>query len=82
MRHEHVVPAALQEYLGQHAEITTVRLHLDNDEVGRGAAQGIEQALNEQYAVTNSPPPPQYKDVNDYIVQNLRRIRAAKAHER
>ena len=77
-----VVPAALQQFLSAHPSTRGVYLHLDNDEIGRGAARGIEQALNEQYAVTNSPPPPQFKDVNDYIVQNLRRSRAAKTHER
>ena len=76
------VPAALQQYLSAHPNTRGVFLHFDNDEVGRGAAEGIVQGLTEQYAVTNSPPPPQYKDVNDYIVQNLRRSRAAKAHER
>lgn len=77
-----IMPAALRQYLSAHPNTRGVFLHLDNDEVGRGAAEGIVQGLTEQYAVTNSPPPPQYKDVNDYIVQNLRRSRAAKAHER
>ena len=77
-----MVPSALRQYLSAHPNTRGVFLHFDNDEVGRGAARGIEQALNDQYAVTNSPPPAQYKDVNDYIVQNLRRSRAAKAHER
>lgn len=77
-----IVPAALQQYLSAHPNTRGVFLHLDNDEVGRGAAEGIGQGLTEQYAVTNSPPPPQYKDVNDYVVQNLRRSRAAQAHER
>ena len=77
-----IVPAALQQFLTTHPGTRGVYLHLDNDEIGHGAARGIEQALNEQYAVTNSPPPPQFKDVNDYIVQNLRRSRAAKTHER
>lgn len=77
-----IMPAALQQYLSAHPNTRGVFLHFDNDEVGRGAAEGIVQGLTEQYAVTNSPPPPQYKDVNDYIVQNLRRSRAAKAHER
>ena len=77
-----IVPAALQQYLSVHPDTRGVFLHLDNDEVGRGAAEGIVQGLTEQYAVTNSPPPPQYKDVNDYIMQNLRRSRDAKTHER
>ena len=77
-----IMPAALRQYLSAHPNTRGVFLHFDNDEVGRGAAEGIVQGLTEQYAVTNSPPPPQYKHVNDYIVQNLRRSRAAKAHER
>lgn len=77
-----IMPAALRQYLSAHPNTRGVFLHLDNDEVGRGAAEGIVQALTEQYAVTNSPPPPQYKDVNDYIMQNLRRSRDAKSHER
>ena len=77
-----IMPAALRQYLSAHPNTRGIFLHLDNDEVGRGAAEGIVQGLTDQYAVTNSPPPPQYKDVNDYIVQNLRRSRDAKTHER
>ena len=34
-------PVALEQYLKQHSKVHTIHLHLDNDEIGRGAAEGI-----------------------------------------
>lgn len=36
-KREDVVPVALSRYLTDHPEIRTLRLHLDNDAIGRGA---------------------------------------------
>ena len=67
-----VVPVALQRYLEVHPNIRTLHLHLDNDEVGRGAASGIISALGEKYIVLNEPPACG-KDMNDLLVQTLHR---------
>ena len=40
--------------------------HLDNDEMGRSAAEGIKRGLKRQYRVWNQPPR-QGKDVNEYL---------------
>ena len=61
-----VVPIALEQYLNDHPGIKTLRLHLDNDEVGRGAVAGIVSGLNRRYQVYDEPP--KYgKDVNDQL---------------
>ena len=40
-----VVPVALSRFLNENPKITTLRLNLDNDEVGRAAAKGIMDGL-------------------------------------
>lgn len=61
-----VVPIALQQYLKDHPDISVLRLHLDNDEIGRGAVGGIVSGLNGRYQVYDEPP--RYgKDVNDQL---------------
>lgn len=67
---EFAVPLALEHYLSEHSETKTILLHLDNDEVGRGAANGIIRTLNGQYHVIDSPAPTG-KDVNDYLIQRI-----------
>jgi len=61
-----VVPIALEQYLNDHPDIQTLRLHLDNDEVGRGAVAGIVSGLNGRYQVYDEPPRCG-KDVNDQL---------------
>lgn len=61
-----VVPIALEQYLNDHPDIQTLRLHLDNDEVGRGAVAGIVTGLNRRYQVYDEPPKCG-KDVNDQL---------------
>jgi hypothetical protein len=61
-----VVPIALEQYLNDHSNIRTLRLHLDNDEVGRGAVAGIVTGLNRRYQVYDEPPKCG-KDVNDQL---------------
>ena len=65
-KRENVVPIALEQFLRDHPQINTLRLHLDNDEVGRGAAQGIIGGLGDKYTVIDEPPP-RGKDVNEFL---------------
>ena len=64
------VPIALEQYLKDHPGVKTLRLHLDNDEIGRGAAAGIISGLNGRYQVFDEPP--RYgKDVNDRLKMKI-----------
>lgn len=65
-KREKVVPVALEQFLKDHPRIDTLRLHLDNDEVGRSAAKGIVEGLSDRYKVFDDPPP-RGKDVNEYL---------------
>ena len=65
-KREKVVPVALEQFLKDHPQIHTLRLHLDNDKVGRSAAKGIVEGLADRYQVFDDPPP-RGKDVNDYL---------------
>lgn len=65
-----VVPVALSRFLSDYPNTKELRLHLDNDEVGRGAAQGIIDGLNGKYVIRDEPP--RYgKDVNDALQRRL-----------
>ena len=65
-KREDVVPVALSRYLADHPEIHTLRLHLDNDAVGRGAVAGIVGGLRDRYEIWDEPPKCG-KDVNDQL---------------
>ena len=65
-KRENVVPVALSRYLADHPEIQVLRLHLDNDAIGRGAAAGIVGGLRDQYEIWDEPPR-WGKDVNDQL---------------
>ena len=73
-----MVPVALSQYLSDHPNIRTIHLHLDNDEVGRGAAAGIIGGLSGKYEILNEPPKEGCKDVNDELIQ---RVQAKKKEE-
>ena len=60
-----VVPVALSRFLSDNPQIKTLRLHLDNDEVGRAAAAGIVEGLKD-YTVIDEPPG-SGKDVNEQL---------------
>ena len=60
-----VVPVALSRFLNENPNIKTLRLHLDNDEVGRAAAAGIMEGLTD-YTVIDEPPECG-KDVNEQL---------------
>ena len=65
-KREDVVPVALSRYLTDHPEIRTLRLHLDNDAIGRGAVAGIVGGLRDRYEIWDEPPRCG-KDVNDQL---------------
>ena len=54
-KRENVVPVALSRYLADHPEIQLLRLHLDNDTIGRGAAAGIVGGLRDRYKIWDEP---------------------------
>ena len=70
MKRQEVLPVALEHFLKQHPKIQTVHLHLDNDEVGRGASEGIRKCLEDKYRVMDEPPACG-KDVNDQLMMRL-----------
>ena len=78
---ESKLPAALTRFLEDHPHVKTLYLHLDNDGPGRLAAKAILAAIPEGYEVKNRPPP-QGKDVNDFLCHRLGiPIRSAKGKE-
>ena len=60
------MPVALSRYLADPPVIQTLRLHLDNDAVGRGAVSGIVGGLRDRYEIWDEPPKCG-KDVNDQL---------------
>ena len=62
-----VVPLALSQYLSDHPSISVIHLHLDNDEVGRGAVAGITSGLAGKYEIYDEPPAEGFKDVNEQL---------------
>ena len=67
-----VVPVALQRFLKAYPDIRTLHLHLDADEIGRGAAAGIILGLRDRYTIIDEPP--KYgKDINDELRYQLAR---------
>lgn len=69
-KRENVVPIALSQFLQDHPQIRNLHLHLDNDEIGRGAAEGIKGGLGDKYNIFDEPPP-YGKDVNEYLVRRV-----------
>ena len=63
---EFVMPMALDRFLKDHTKVNTLLLHLDSDEVGRSATQGIIDGLGDKFRVIDSPAP-DAKDVNEYL---------------
>jgi hypothetical protein len=66
-----VLPMALKQYLSDHPGIRRIRLALDNDKTGHGAAEQIMGALADQYEVSASFP--KYgKDFNEQLQRTRR----------
>jgi len=76
-----VVPLALSQYLQDHPSTHTLHLHLDNDEVGRSAAEGIMEGLKDRYEVLDQPTP-SGKDVNEFLQRRLGIYRKKEDHAR
>ena len=76
-----VVPVALAQFLKDHPKINTIHLHLDNDEVGRGAAAGIIEGLRDKYTVIDEPPL-QGKDINEELVHMVGLKKKKECYER
>ena len=68
VKRANVVPVALQQYLEDHSQVKVLHLHLDNDEVGRGATAGIMKGLSDKYQVLDEPPKKACKDMNDELM--------------
>lgn len=66
-----VVPVALSQYLSDHPYISVLHLHLDNDEVGRGATEGIIGGLLDKYEIYDEPPAKEFKDLNDQLKEKM-----------
>ena len=78
---EFVIPLALSQYLQNHSRVQTIHLHLDNDAVGRDAAEGIRNGMQGQYEVLDQPPP-RGKDVNEFLMRRLGLHRANEEYVR
>lgn len=73
-KREKVLPVALEQFLEEHPDIKEIHLHLDNDDTGRGASQGIQESLKRRYDIWNQPVPIG-KDFNDYLIRHSRLFR-------
>ena len=80
-KRQEVVPIALSQYLSDHPTVKTLHLHLDNDEVGRGAAARIIDGLAGRYQIFDEPPMDGCKDVNEEL-QNRMHYRRKEVYER
>lgn len=72
-KREKVLPVALKQFLEDHPSVKSVCLHLDNDAVGRSAAQGIMEALADSPYQVIDDPPTHGKDVNDQLRWELQK---------
>ena len=75
-----VVPIALERFLKTYPNIDTMFLRLDNDLIGRGAAEGIIAGLGDVYTVMDSPPT-YGKDLNDELMYKIKPLKK-ETHER
>lgn len=66
-------PPSLSHILHEKPHIRVIKLHLDNDSAGRTFTQAIVERFQNDYQVTNAPPPCG-KDVNDYLMMKLKQI--------
>ena len=55
MKQKESLPVALAQYLMDHHEVQVIHLHLDNDEVERGATEGIMRFLHGRYEKEKTP---------------------------
>ncbi len=68
---ESKIPVALQKYLRENPQITTIILHLDKDKAGRLCTVALMELLKKDYEIVDDPPPVG-KDFNDFLLSYLR----------
>ncbi len=67
---ESAVPIAFVQWMKDYPYTKTVCLHLDNDVPGIKAAKALECVIKKLgINVINQPPPPEYKDCNDFLLK-------------
>ena len=74
-------PIALSQYLKDRPYIKNIRLHLDNDYIGRAATKALASSLLQGFSVINEPPI-FGKDYNDQLRNRLDLFNPGKEHER
>jgi hypothetical protein len=70
-KQDRCLPQPIDEHLKRYPETKVFFLHLDSDEPGREAAAGLTELLGRQFNVHDAPPP-DGKDVNDYLLNQLK----------
>ncbi len=75
------LPKALERFMKENPKLKEIHLHLDNDEIGRGASIGLCRALHGNY-ITMIDPPEDGKDVNDELMAKIERSRRKNERER
>ena len=68
------LPKALAFIENENRNVKRIFLHLDNDEAGRKASEGIKELLNDRFEIRMSPPP-YGKDFNEYLQLYLEKER-------
>ncbi len=66
-KRKEVVPIALERFLNLYPNIKCICLHLDNDNVGRSASEGIILGLKDRYLISDVPPA-RGKDMNEALL--------------
>ena len=67
IKRKEVVPIALERFLNLYPNIQCICLHLDNDNVGRSASEGIILGLKDRYLLSDVPPA-SGKDMNEALL--------------
>ena len=67
IKRKEVVPIALERFLNLYPNIQCICLHLDNDNVGRSASEGIILGLKDRYLLSDVPPA-RGKDMNEALL--------------
>ena len=65
------LPISLERYLDNNPQTEIVYIHLDNDKAGRLASRMIQTLLPKSIKVIDNPPPVG-KDVNDFLLSQIR----------
>ena len=68
------LPRGLSRFLKENPQIHEIHLHLDSDEIGRGASIGLTAALREKYVMVIDPPQ-EGKDVNDELMAKINKAK-------